>query len=150
MNPETSLQMAVTQPNFHMVSSFKYNNNITIWLLIISNNFCPAVRRCRITQTAGTQTESVYLPKADDQYTNQGKITKVNGTIIESIVDLYLLGWWHNSWIDFDSRRLMACLIKADDKLTELVLPHYGVLHINRIKLSHKTDGTLTEVYMHL
>jgi len=84
--------MAVTEPNFHTVSSFKYNNNITIRLLIISNHFCPAVPHYRITQTAGTQTELVYLTKADDQYKNRVKITKVNGTIIESIVDLNLLG----------------------------------------------------------
>jgi hypothetical protein len=67
MKPETSFQMSVTQPNFHMVPSFKYTNNITICLLIILNNFFPAVPRYHITLTAGTQTESVYLTKADEQ-----------------------------------------------------------------------------------
>jgi hypothetical protein len=66
MKPETSLQMSVTQPKFHTVSSFKYNNNMTIRLLIILNNLFPAVTRCHITQTAGTHTESVSLTKADD------------------------------------------------------------------------------------
>jgi len=74
------------------VSSFKYNNNIKIRLLIISNKFSPAVPSYHITQTVGTQTESVYLTKADDQYTNRVKITKDNDTVIESIVDLDLLG----------------------------------------------------------
>jgi hypothetical protein len=92
MNPETSLQMSVTQPNFHTVSSFKYNNNITISLLIILNNFFPTIPLYHITQTAGTQTESVYITKTDDQYTNRFKITKANGKIIESVVDLDLLG----------------------------------------------------------
>jgi hypothetical protein len=95
-------------------------------LWIILNNLFPAIPRYHITQTAGTQTKSVYPTKAVDQYRNRFKITKVNGTIIESIVDLDLLGWWLNSSI---------WLTKADGKLTES-------------SLSHKADGTLTEVCM--
>jgi len=43
MKPETSLQMSVTQPKFHTVSSLKNNINITIRLRIILNNFFPAI-----------------------------------------------------------------------------------------------------------